>query len=107
MYIKINNKKLEIIELTTFWQRFKSLKFALEPITTGIKLPHKKYADTYLFCQRVDIVMTDKDNNILYLYKNVKTEKRILFKRKVYNVYYLPLNTVDNLEVNTRLKEYK
>lgn len=107
MYIKVKNRKIEITELTTFWERFRSLKLVLDPITTGVKIPHKRFATTYFFCQRVDIVMTDKDNNILYIFKNVKTEKRILFKRKVYNVYYLPLNTVDNLEINTRLKEYK
>ena len=107
MYIKVNNKKIEITELVSFWERFRSFKFVLEPINKGIKLAHKRYADTYFFCQKVDIVMTNKNGIITHLYKNVKTEKRILFRRKVYNVYYLPLNTVDHLEIGTKLKEYK
>ena len=38
------------------------------------------------------------------MYENMKTEKYIFPKRKVYNVYFLPLNTVKNLTKNTKLK---
>lgn len=107
MYIKVNNNKLNIVQLISFWERLRSLKFVFEPINYGVKLSNKKYADTYLFCQKVDIVMTDKDNNILYMYENVKTEKRILFKRKVFNIYYLPLGSVSSLNIGDKLKEYK
>ena len=48
--------------------------------------------------------MTDKDNKILYLYPNLKSEKFIFFKRKVYNVYILPLNTIKYLEKGKLLK---
>ena len=38
------------------------------------------------------------------MYENMKTEKYIFPKKKVYNVYFLPLNTVKDLEPNTKLK---
>lgn len=37
----------------------------------------------------------------------MNTEKYIFPKRKVYNVYFLPLNTVKELKVNTKLKIVK
>ena len=102
MYIKVNNKKIEIIDCTSFKQRFKSLKFVLEPIDYGIRLSKKKFISTYFFCQRVDICVTDKDNKIIGLFENVKSEKKkIMFKS--YNIYYLPLGTVKHLEKEKEL----
>ena len=104
MYLQVKRKKIKLIELTGFWNRFKGLKFVLEPIDYGIKFPKKKFVTTNFLCQKIDIVLTDKEDNILYMYKNMKTEKYIFPKKKVYNVYFLPLNTVKNLEPNTKLK---
>lgn len=102
MYLKLKRKKIEIVEYTKIIERFKSFKFYLDKIDFGIKIPKKKYASTYLFCQRVDICFTDRDDKILYLYENVKTEKRF-FKFKAYNVYYLPLNTSSELKIGDKL----
>lgn len=107
MYLQVKNKKIKIIELTGFWNRFKGLKFVLEPIDYGIKFSKKKFVTTNFLCQKIDIVLTDKEDNILYMYKKMNTEKYIFPKRKVYNVYFLPLNTVKNLKLNTKLKIIK
>lgn len=103
MYLLVNNKRIRIKEYTKFKDRFKSFKFYLEQIDFGIKLPKKKRATTTFFCQRVDICFTDKDEKILYLYEDVRSEKRI-FKLKSKNIYYLPLNTVKYLKVGEKLK---
>lgn len=107
MYLQVKNKKIKIIELTGFWNRFKGLKFVLEPIDYGIKFSKKKFVTTNFLCQKIDIVLTDKEDNILYMYKKMNTEKYIFPKRKVYNVYFLPLNTVKKLKLNTKLKIIK
>ena len=106
MYLKIKHKKIEIKEYTKFFDRRKTFKFYLEPIDFGIKLPHKKYWTTYFFCQRVDICITNKENKIIKLYENVKSEKRKLIW-KSYNIYYLPLGTCKNLKLNDKLVEKK
>ena len=103
MYLKINNKKIKIKELNTFKERFKSLKFKLAVIDYGVLIPNKKLASTYFFCQRVDICFTDKENKIVDLLENVKSEKRYL-RFKSHNIYYLPLNTCKYLKVNETLK---
>ena len=106
MYLKIKNKKIEIKELTTFKERFKSLKFNLHTIDYGILFKNKKLASTYFFCQKVDICFTNKDNIIVDLLENVKSEKRYL-RLKSHNIYYLPLNTCKNLKIGEQLNIVK
>lgn len=104
MYIKFKKKKIEIIELKSLWEKFRGLKFVLEPIDYGVKFSNKKFVSTYFLCQKVDVVLTDKDEKILYLYESVKSEKYILPKPKVNNVYFLPLGTIRLLEVGKKLE---
>ena len=102
MYIIVNNKKIKILEYTKLKDRFKSLKFILDKINYGIKLPKKHLINTYFFCQRVDICITDKNNTIIKLYENIKSEKK-KFLFKPHNIYYLPLNTCKYLKVGETL----
>ena len=104
MYLKLKKKNIDILEYTRFVDRFKSFKFYLEKIDFGIWLPRKKLANTYFFCQKVDICFTDKDDRILYLYESVKSEKMI-FKIKSHNIYFLPLGTCSNLKVGDKLNK--
>lgn len=104
MYLKVNKKKYKIVELTKFWDRFKSLKFNLDTLDYVVKFPHKKFVSTDFICQSLDIILTDKEENILYMYPDFGTEKYIFPKRKVYNVYFCPLGTCHNYEVGSKLK---
>lgn len=104
MKLIINNKKIKLKKIDGFFNRFKLLKFNLEKLKEGYLLSKRKYLSTYLFCQRVDVIMTDKNNKIMYLYSNLKSEKFIFFKRKVSNVYILPLDTAKYLEKGKILK---
>ena len=97
MYIKVNNKKIEIKDCIKFKDRFKSLKFVLEKIDYGIRMPKKRFISTYFFCQRVDICVTNKDNEIIGIFENVKSEKKKIMLKSYY-IYYLPLGTCKYLE---------
>ena len=103
MYLKINKKKYKIIELTKFWERFKGLKFNLEKIDYIIKFPKKKFVSTDFICQRIDIILTDKDDKILRIYRDIPSERYIFPKKKVYNVYFLPVNLSNNFQVDEKL----
>lgn len=104
MYLRINNKKtFEVVELVNFWERFKALKFDLEKLDYVIKFPNRKIVTTVFLCQKIDIIMTDEEDKILYLYSNVKSEKYFLPKFKVKNVYFLPLDCAREFEVGDRL----
>ena len=106
MYLIVRGRKIPVQECTTRKEKIKSFRFVLEPIKTGLKLSPKKLASTDFFCQRVDICFTDKNNKIIALYENVKSEKRIL-KLKSKNIYYLPLGSCKNLTKGEILKEKK
>lgn len=107
MYIKINKKRITIVEKIGFWERFVGLKFVLEPIDYGMKYSKRNWFNTNFLCQRVDIVLTDKDEHICYMYENFGTEKTIFPKRKVYNVYLLPLGSISYLKIGDLLKIYE
>lgn len=103
MKVIINKKHIPIRILTKKWDRIKGYTWKLDAIEEGLCYPKKRYFSTYFYCQRVDVVMTDKNYKILYLYKNLKTEKRILFKRKVYYTFVLPANSCASLNVSDTL----
>lgn len=104
MKTKIAKKKIEINEINGFFNRYKCMKFQLETLKEGYLFKKRKFLSTYFFCQRVDVVMTDKENTIIYMYHNLKSEKRIHYKRKVFNTFILPLNSCEKLEIGKKLK---
>ncbi len=103
MKLIINKKKLNIVEKNNFFEKLKGIKFILEPIKDAYRFK-SHYANTYFLFQRVDIIMTDENNKVLYIYPNCKTEKLIFPKFNVKYVYFLPLETTKDLEINQILK---
>ena len=103
MKLVVKNKKINIIECNRFFKRFVSFKFKFETIDYGLYFPHKKSANTYLFCQKVDLCFTDKNQKILYLYKDVPSEQ-VVIHLKAKNVWILPLGTVLKLNTGDTLK---
>lgn len=98
MYIKIEKKKYDVIYLNTFWLKLKSLKFYLEPIE-DIYMMRRKGLTTYWFCQNVDIIGTDKDNKIIYIYKKFKADKILLPRKKVFYIYLTPVGVSNSFKV--------
>ena len=103
MYIKIKNKKVKLVEANTFWERLKGLKFVLGPLEYGVRFPKKKSSNTNFLFERIDVILTDKDEKILYLIENLGTEKKVRRKKDVYNTYFVPRGTVKDLKVGDTL----
>ena len=99
-----NNKKLKINTLTSFKDRIKGYRFYLYPIKEGLCYPKKKMINTYFVCQKLDIVVTDKENNILAIYPSIKTEKFIRPRLKSYYIYLLPEGGSKGLENYEKLR---
>lgn len=98
------DKKIKIRTLDKFIDRFKGYRMYLYTIKEGLCYPKKKMINTYFNCQRIDIVVTDKENNILAIYNNIKSEKFIRPRLKAYYIYLLPAKSTTHLKVNTKLK---
>ena len=81
--------------------------FKIEPITYGLRFPKCNSIHTFFMYQSVDIIMTDKNNRILYLYQNFKPWQIIWPKKGVYYTYEFAANSMDSYGVNDifRVKE--
>ncbi len=104
MYLKTNGEKIQLRKLDKFIDRVKSLRFVLDKIDYGIMFPKKHGITTVFFCQRVDIIMTSKENEVLYIYRNVKSEKYFFPRLSVFNVLLLPPNTTKKINKGDILK---
>lgn len=104
MYLVINNKKIKINKKNNFFGRLKGYMFEFEPIKEGLLLENCRSIHTFFMYQKIDVIMTDKNNKIIKLYKNLDTEKIIWPKKNVSKVFELPNNSIENLEVGDTLK---
>ncbi|MBR2708026.1 MAG: DUF192 domain-containing protein [Bacilli bacterium] len=88
-------------EANTFYKKLKGLMFIknfnyiLKFKTNGIH--------TFFMKTNIDVVLTDKKNKILYIYKNLKPNKIILPKRKVKYTYEMPVNYLKNIKIGDHL----
>lgn len=104
MYLKIKNKKVQLVEANTFWERLKGLKFVLGPLKYGVRFPKKKSSNTNFLFENIDVILTDKEDKILFLIENLGTEKKVHKRKNVYNTYFVPVGTVNDLKVGDILK---
>ncbi len=96
MYIKCSVK---------FFDRFLGLMFRFKKIDYGICFPNCNSIHTFFMFQNIDVIMTDKNHNIIKYYPNLKPWRIILPKKNVYYVYELPLGSIDKINVNDKFKK--
>lgn len=106
MYIKINRKKIKIIEANTVWKYIKGLKFVFRPIDYGIRFSKKRIITTNFLCQKIDIINTDINNKVLYIYKAVGSERCFFLKASVYYTYFLPIGSASNVKLGDTIKVF-
>ena len=99
MYLKLKSKKIPIEIKTTLKEKIISFRFKLTDIDYGLCFPKKRRINTYFYCQKVDIVMTDKDNNIVKIFLNEASEKRFKGPKKTYFTYVFKGNTLNDYKV--------
>jgi len=102
MYIIKDNSKINIKICNNFINRLIGLMFK-KKFDYGLCFPKCNSIHTFFMFKHIDVIMTDKDYNILYIYKNLKPNKIILPKKNVYYTFELPINKF-NFEINEKLK---
>ena len=102
MYIEKNNIKIKVYILKNIFKRLKGFMFK-KNIDYALCFPRCNSIHTFFMRKNIDVYMTDKDNKILYIYKNLKKNKIILPKRKVYYTYELPVNRID-FKINEKIR---
>lgn len=101
-YMVIEGKQIEIKTYTKFLDKLKGLMFKKD-FGYGLKI-RCNGIHTFFMLKPIDVILTDKDNTILAIYKNVKPNRIILPKKSVYYTYELPKGTITNLEINKKLQ---
>lgn len=98
--MKINVKQLgiDVIECKSFIKRAKGFMFTRKKIMTGLSFKKCNAIHTFFMFQPIDVIMADIDNNVLYLYENLKPNKIILPKKNVYWTYELPIESIKKIE---------
>lgn len=102
MKLIYENKEIDLIECKTFFKRFLGFMFK-KNINYALVFNNCNSIHTFFMKENIDVIMCDKDDNILYFYKNLKKNKIILPKKKVYKVYETPDNYF-NIKINTKMK---
>ena len=93
MKILFDNKELNVKYCQNFKDRLIGLMFNKNNIDYCLCFPNCNSIHTFFMKQNIDVVMTDKDNKILFLYKSLKPWKIIWPKKNVYYVYETKENT--------------
>ena len=97
LYIIVNNKKIPLLKAKNFKQKLlglmfkKKINYCLMFKCNGIH--------TFFMRSKIDVILTDENNNVLKVYQNLKINKIILPKRKVKFTYELPPNTIQNINI--------
>ena len=103
MYLSINDKKINVIMCNTFLKRLKGFMFK-KNINYCLCFPKTNSIHTFFMKENIDVIMADKNNKVLFIYKNLVKNKVILPKKNVYYTYELPNNFIEGLKINDCIK---
>lgn len=101
MKIIINNKEIPLHIANNYFKRLSGLMFK-KNIDYALLFKKCNGIHTFFMKEDIDVILTDKNNKILYIYKSLKPWRIILPKKNVYNTYELPKGSIKN-----NLKEIK
>lgn len=104
MYLSCNKSKIKIEDCITFKKRLIGFMFKRKKIKEGKRFPKCNSIHTFFMFQKIDVIMTTKENKIIKIYKALKPWKIILPKKNVYYTYELPLGTCNNYKTTEILK---
>ena len=102
MRIINGNKYLNLKMCTNFFDRLKGFMFN-KNIDKCLCFPKCNSIHTFFMLKPIDIIMTDKNYKILYVFKNIKPYRIILPKKDVYYTFELPTN-IFKFKVNEKIK---
>lgn len=105
MELICKNKKINLQECTSFFSRFKGFMLC-KNINKALLFNHCNSIHTFFMYKNIDVIMCNKDNTILYYYKNLGKNKIILPKKGVNKVYETPAMYF-NLKINDKLEVKK
>ena len=104
MEIIVENKKIKLELANTFFKRLKGFMFK-KNINYCLLLKANSI-HTFFMKEDIDILMTNKNNEVLYIFKNVKKNK-IIIKKDTYYTYEFPSNFLKDFQKISKIKIIK
>lgn len=98
MELIYKDKKIELMECNTFYKRLKGFMFQRN-IDKALLFNRCNSIHTFFMKKKIDVIMCNKENVILYYFKNLGKNKIILPKKKVCKTIELPTDYFD-IKVN-------
>lgn len=89
MKLSYNNKDIYLIECKTFYSRLRGFMFK-KNINNALLFNRCNSIHTFFIKENIDVIMCDKNNDILYYYKNLAKNKIIWPKKNVTKVFETP-----------------
>ena len=102
MKLIYDKKEIKLYECKTFYDRLMGFMFK-KNINYALVFNKCNSIHTFFMKSNIDVILCDKNNNILYYYKNLPKNRIILPKKKVYKTIELPVNFF-NIKINTKVR---
>ena len=102
MKLTYSNKEIVIVKCDTFLSRLCGFMFKKD-INIALMFDKCNSIHTFFMKSNIDVIMCDKENNIIYYYNNLGKNKVILPKKKICRTIELPVNYFD-IKLNTKIR---
>ena len=89
MKLLYGNKSIELKNCKSFYSRLIGFMFK-KNINTALLFDKCDSIHTFFMKENIDVIMCDKDNNILYFYRNLSKNRIIWPKKGVKKVFETP-----------------
>ena len=94
MKLIYKNKDIDLYECKNFFSRLKGFMFT-KNIDKALLFDRCNSIHTFFMKENIDVIMCDKDNSVLFFYKDLSRNKIILPKKGVTKVFETPSNYFD------------
>ena len=101
MRLLYNDKEIVLYECKSFFSRLKGFMFT-KNIDKALLFDRCNSIHTFFMKENIDVIMCDKDNTILYYYKDLSKNKVILPKKGIRKVYETP-RYYFNIEIGKKM----
>lgn len=102
MKLIYDNKSIDLTECKSFNSRLMGFMFK-KNINKALLFNKCNSIHTFFMKCNIDVIMCDKENNILYYYNNLGKNRVILPKRNVYKTFELPVGYFD-IKINKKIR---
>ena len=101
MKLSDGKKDIELINCKSFVSRFKGFMLKKD-INNALLFDKCNSIHTFFMKENIDVILCDKDNTVLYFYKDLGKNEIIWPKKNVTKVYETPSNYFD-IEIGKKM----